>query len=118
MSMFKNKVYKIEDFINLVKEKKERLPNYDFEYCYAVYAKNDNVEIHDEVFIGNSIDFDENDNEVYPEFVITNGFHYFCSDQNIQDVVDLAVRQDADVSNQKLIDALNYYIDNDDFKDQ
>ena len=102
MSMFKNKVYKIEDFINLVKEKKERLPNYDFEYCYAVYAKNDNVEIHDEVFIGNSIDFD----------------HYFCSDQNIQDVVDLAVRQDADVSNEKLIDALNYYIDNDDFKDQ
>ncbi|MFI8146610.1 hypothetical protein [Acinetobacter sp. ABJ_C5_2] len=118
MSTFKNKVYKIEDFINLVKEKKERLPNYDFDYCYAVYAKDDNVRLHDEVFIGNSVDFDENDNEVYPAFVITNGYHYFCSDQNIQDVVDLALRQDAAVSNEKLIDALNYYIDNDDFKDQ
>ena len=94
------------------------MPNYDFEYCYAVYAKNDNVEIHDEVFIGNSIDFYENDNVVFSLFFIINGFHDFSSDQNIQDVVDLAVRQDADVSNEKLIDALNYYIDNDDFKDQ
>ena len=118
MSMFKNKVYKIEEFINLVKMKEERSTNYDFDYCYAVYAKNDTVKLHDEVFIGNSVDFDENDNEVYPEFAISNGYHYFCSDQNIQDVIDLAVKQNATVSIEKLIDALNYYIDNDDFKDQ
>lgn len=55
----------------------------------------------------------------YPRFgLIRNGFNYFCSDQNIQDIVDLAVKQDAYVSNEKLVDALNYYVDNDDFRDQ
>jgi hypothetical protein len=40
-----------------------------------------------------------------------------CSDENIQDVVDLAVRQYGNVTSFQLITALNHYLQKDDFLD-
>lgn len=118
MSEFKNKVYKIEDFINLVKEKKERVPHYNLDYCYDIYIQNNALKLHSEIYVGDSVEVNDDDEEIYPEFAIKNGYHYFCSDQNVQDVVDLALRQNPKVTMEKLIDALNYYLKFDDFIDQ
>ncbi|MDR4951109.1 hypothetical protein REB14_02790 [Chryseobacterium sp. ES2] len=117
MDDFKNQVYSIEEFLELVKSKQDRKASFDPEYNYAVYSSTDEFKPEMKVFIGDPLDIGENDNEILPDFVFHNKLHYICSDENIQDVVDLAFRQHADVTSSQLITALNHYLEKDDFLD-
>lgn len=117
MDEIKNQIYCIEEFLELVKLKQDRKESYDPEYNYAVYSSKDEFEPEMKVFIGDPLDIGGNDNEILPDFVYHNKLKYMCSDENIQDVVDLAFRQYAEVSSSQLITALNYYIEKDDFLD-
>ncbi|MBP1163368.1 MAG: DUF7716 domain-containing protein [Chryseobacterium culicis] len=117
MDEIKNQMYCIEEFLELVKRKQDRKESYDPEYNYAVYSSKDEFEPEMKVFIGDPLDIGGNDNEILPDFVYHNKLKYMCSDENIQDVVDLAFRQYAEVSSSQLITALNYYIEKDDFLD-
>ncbi|WP_426479028.1 DUF7716 domain-containing protein [Chryseobacterium sp. CBSDS_008] len=117
MDEIKNQVYSIEEFLALVKNKQDRKESYDPEYNYAVYSSIDEFKPEMKVFIGDPLDIGENDNEILPDFVFHNKLNYLCSDENIQDVVDLAFRQCADVTSSQLIKALNHYLKKDDFLD-
>ncbi|MBP2615149.1 hypothetical protein [Chryseobacterium jejuense] len=117
MNEIKNQMYFIEEFLELVKNKQDRKESYDPEYNYAVYSSKDEFEPEMKVFIGDHLDIGDNDNEILPDFVYHNKLNYMCSDENIQDVVDLAFRQYADVSFSQLITALNHYLEKDDFLD-
>lgn len=117
MNEIKNQMYYIEEFLELVKNKQDRKESYDPEYNYAVYSSKDEFESGMKVFIGDPLDIGESDNEILPDFVYHNKLNYMCSDENIQDVVDLAFRQYADISFSQLITALNHYLEKDDFLD-
>ncbi|MDW9378651.1 hypothetical protein [Chryseobacterium sp. JV558] len=117
MDDFKNQVYSIEEFLELVKNKQDRKASFDPEYNYAVYSSKDEFEPEMKVFIGDPLDIGGNDSEILPDFVYHNKLNYICSDENIQDVVDLAFRQHADVTSFQLIEALNHYLEKDDFLD-
>lgn len=112
---FKYKVYALADFLVMVKHQEERSTNYDPTFCYALYSKTDVVALHDEVYIGDPVDFDEDDHEVFPPFVVENDFQYYCSDENIQDVVDHAAAIHSEATNQLLLDSLEYYLAHDTF---
>ncbi|UKB81407.1 hypothetical protein [Chryseobacterium sp. MEBOG07] len=117
MDEIKNQMYSIEEFLELVKNKQDRKASYDPDYNYAVYSSKDEFKPEMKVFIGDPLDIGEDDSESLPDFVFHNKLKYMCSDENIQDVVDLAFRQRAEVTCSQLITALNHYLEKDDFLD-
>ncbi len=61
-------------------------------------------------------DFDEEtDEEIIPEFAIENGMDGSLLPEIFQDVIISAMTQKRDVLNEELVEALNYYLDNDTF---
>ncbi|CAM3595901.1 hypothetical protein ELOC111193_12725 [Elizabethkingia occulta] len=117
MSSFKDQYYKIEDFLTLVRNKQERSEDYDPDFVYAVYSEQDIFEPGITVYIGAPADIDGDYDDIFPDVVYENGLLYMCSDEDIQDVVDLALRQQPAVTDEQLIIALNHYLENDDFLD-
>lgn len=112
---FKNKIYVLKDFLELVKCKKERSNTYDVAYCYVVYSKSGDVGLLDDIYIGDPVEVDDDDQEIYPAFLVENGFEYYCSDENIQDVVDYAFDKNKEVKPQFLLESLAYYLEKDTF---
>ncbi|WP_454058959.1 DUF7716 domain-containing protein [Elizabethkingia ursingii] len=117
MSSFKDQYYKIEDFLTLVRNKQERSEDYDPDFVYAVYSEQDIFESGITVYIGAPANIDGDYDDIFPDVVYENGLLYMCSDEDVQDVVDLALRQQPAVTNEQLITALNHYLENDDFLD-
>ena len=117
MNSFKDQYYKIEDFLTLVRNKQERSEDYDPDFAYAVYSEQDIFEPGITVYICAPADIDGDDDDVFPDVVYENGLLYMCSDEDIQDVVDLALRQQPAVTDEQLIEALNHYLESDDFLD-
>lgn len=114
---FKHKIYLIEDFIQLVKQKIERSEKYDPTFFYAIYAKEDYLFLGQKILVSNTVSVSDDDSEIYPEDVIALRFSYSCSDENIQDVIDLAIQQKPHATNEEIIHALNYYLEKDNFLD-
>lgn len=108
-----NSFYKIEDLIGMVKDKKDR----DAIYMIYVPKNVDDLEPGMEVYVGDVPDFDENDNEFLPEFVVTLGLDRGYMREHFQDVVDLAYKQKATASIEEVIRCLNHYARYDDFLD-
>ncbi|MTH30918.1 hypothetical protein GJV77_13630 [Myroides pelagicus] len=117
VTTFKNKTYLLGEFINLVKDKQERAAYYAPSYNYALYAVEAEVTSDLEVYVGNPVEVKDYDEEIFPEYVVEHAMWYFCSDENIQDVVDLAVSRSKNVTVEQLISALDYYLEHDDFMD-
>ncbi len=108
----------IEDVINSLKEK------YKAEGEKALYADNEwHVYVaDDELFLTTGCcvtappDFDEDtDEEIIPELAVENEMDGSILPEIFQDVIISAMAQKEDVTNEELIDALNYYLDNDTF---
>ena len=108
----------IEEVINILREK------YKSEGQNALYIDNDwHIYVaDDELFLGRICcitappDFDEEtDEEIIPEFAIENGMDGSVLPEIFQDVIISAMTQKSDVSNEELVEALNYYLDNDTF---
>lgn len=112
---FKNKQYKIEDFFTLVKDKIEHSQNYDLAFSYSVYSQHEKLKVGDKIFIGDTSDFDDNENEIFPDFVTKNGFEYYCSDENIQDVIEQAMSINSNFDDSELLERLEYYLEKDTF---
>jgi len=58
---------------------------------------------------------DETDEEIIPEFAVENGMDGSVVPEVFQDVIVSALVQKSDATNDELIEALNYYLDNDTF---
>ena len=116
-SNFKYHFYTIENFINLVKQRLERSKNFDSEYFYAIYVKKDGFSLGQTILVSDPVFVSDDDTEIYPNDVIAHQLNYQCSDENIQDVIDLAIQQKPSATDQELIQALNYYLERDNFLD-
>ena len=92
MDDFKNQVYSIEEFLELVKSKQDRQASFDPNIIMQSILQQMSLKPEMKVFIGDPLDIGEHDNEILPDFVFHNKLHYMCSDENIQDVVDLAFK--------------------------
>ncbi|EHO05633.1 DUF7716 domain-containing protein [Myroides odoratimimus] len=114
---FKNKTYRLAEFILLVKDRKERTTEYGPAYQYAIYAVEDEADVELEIYVGDPVEVTEDNEEVYPDAVTELDMWYLCSDEDIQDVVDLAVSQKPTVTVEELVMALDYYLTIDDFID-
>lgn len=119
MPDFKNKTWILGDFIKFVQEKKDRSIKYDAHYDYCIYASDVEDRLYSEmiIYVGNTSEFDENDKEIFPSEVIKMNFWFEYSCENFQDVIDLATKQNATISVQKIIECLNYYNEHDTFLD-
>lgn len=61
-------------------------------------------------------DFDEEtDEEIIPEFAVKNGMDSSILPELVQDVICSALEQKPEATNEELLKALNYYLDNDTF---
>jgi hypothetical protein len=116
---FKYKTYKIEDFIELVKQKKDRTEGYDPDYYYQVYGDDEGngLALGMPIYISDSIEVNDDDEEIYPSDVMNKKLSPLYSCTTFQDVIDLALRQDPKVAMEKLIECLNYYSEHDNFLD-
>ncbi|MGK5036706.1 DUF7716 domain-containing protein [Janthinobacterium sp. LB3P118] len=108
-----NKFYKIEDLIDLVKDKNER------DAIYMIYVPKNVRDLIPgmEVYIGPVPDFDEDDNEVVPDSVTKKNLEFGYMREHFQDVIDLAYKQKPNASKEEIIRCLNHYAQYDDFLD-
>ena len=93
---------------------------FDREFLYYVYAVQDDpnsYELNMQCFVGPGPEVTDEDEEIFPEFVIDNSLGVVCSDELLQDVVENALGQRPGVANRELLKALKYYLDRDDFLD-
>lgn len=119
-----NKSYSITALIELVKNKLDRefddngKEKYNPENAYYVYISKDAVLNENSVlYVGKPVEIDDDDNEIYPPEVSRNNLEMCYSDENFQDVIDLAYSQKSDASIEEFVKCLNYYMNNDDFLD-
>lgn len=77
---------------------------------YMVYYKpgTDELKPGTEVFVGDVLDFDEDDNEILPEAVSRQGLEQGYMREHLQDVVDLAIKQKPSASTAEIIQCLNH----------
>ncbi len=108
-----NTFYKIDDLISLVREKKDR----DAVYMVYVQKDTDDLRIGTDVYVGDVPDFDDDDNEVFPESVIALGLEQGYMREHLQDVIDLAYKQKPTASTEEVVRCLNHYSKYDDFLD-
>jgi hypothetical protein len=59
----------------------------------------------------------DEDAEIFPDAVRSRGWWIYCSDELLQDVVDLAVEQKTSASAEEILKCLRYYLEHDDFLD-
>lgn len=108
----RNTSMRIEELIDCVKARQERAES------YAVYsATGEAFNVHDEVFIADTVQVNAQGQEVYPAMVRERGLHVAYAGDQFQDVVDLALRQQPGATHADIIRALNHYSMHDDFLD-
>jgi len=119
MPDFKNKTWILSDFIKFVQAKNDRALQYDPGYYYSIYVPEKAHSLSSEmmVYIGDTSEIDDDDNEIYPLEVREMNFWFGYSCDNFQDVIDLAFKQNPQVSISQLIECLNYYSEHDNFLD-
>lgn len=119
MPDFKNKTWVLSDFIPFVQAKKDRALTYDSNYYYSVYVPDhfDSLSAEMTVYIGDTSEIDEDDNEIYPPEVLEMNFWFGYSCDNFQDVIDLATKQNPNVSISQIVTCLNHYSQYDNFLD-
>lgn len=83
---------------------------------WCAYAANDSISADTIVLIADPLEVDEeNWEEILPQRAVEMGLSMAVSAETVDDVVINAVHQDGTVSAGTLVDALNYYLENDDF---
>lgn len=120
MSEFKNKKYLLEDFISVVRDKRDRSVGYDRACLYDVYGDDSDGDIFhagQTIYVGDTVQANDDDKEVYPEEVNRLGYAFLYSGENFQAVIDLAYRQKPTASTDEIVRCLNHYAENDDFLD-
>ncbi|WP_232451368.1 hypothetical protein [Burkholderia ubonensis] len=117
---FKNRTCTIDDFIALVRAKADRSEGYDPTCLYDVYGEDtdgDDFRVAQTIYVGDTVQVDGDDREIYPEPVSALGYVFLYSGEHFQDVVDLACRQKPDASIEDIVRCLNHFGRYDDFLD-
>jgi hypothetical protein len=60
-------------------------------------------------------DIDDDDNEIYPPFVVNERLEVFLSGENLENVIGSVLHQKIEPSMNELVEAINYYNERDAF---
>lgn len=82
---------------------------------WCVYSAEEDMNLDTECYIDDYPDFDDDDNEVALPFVEENDLEFLCSDENIVDVIGACLHQKEDASVEEIVQALEFYMENDTF---
>lgn len=103
----------ITSICNLYKAKGETAVYLDNGWC--VYSSEKNMTLEADCCIDDYPDFDDDDNEIYSEFIANNNMELIYRDEMIQDVVIASLKQKSDATLDDIMRALNYYDEYDSF---
>lgn len=108
--------YQLSRIIQIVKEdiQKNGLTYEDF----CLYAKDEDVKYSDLIcYLERNPTISDDDEEIYPEFVINNSLELFFNGQQFEDVIMNVLHQKKDATIDDYIKSLEYYTKNDTFLD-
>jgi hypothetical protein len=107
-----NTFYTLPELFALVKNRQERTQN------YSIYWRDNapDPSLTDRLIVAAPSDIDD-DIEHYSSIVDENGYWHYCSDEIVQDVVDVAISQKPNVTDEELLNCLDYYLKRDTFLD-
>ena len=117
----KQVAYKLSDVITIFKNMilENGIDNFLDNLDLCVYtidfveeASNDTI-----CYMDDYPDVDDNDQEIYTDFVTENKLVMFYSGEQFEDVISNTLNQKFDATIEEFIFALNYYRDNDNFAD-
>jgi hypothetical protein len=89
-------------------------------FQYSLYWEdraNDDPRLDDIFLVASPSEVTDDDLEIFPQQVTERGWWLYCSDELVQDVVDLAISQKPNVSPAEMLKCLIYHMKNDDFLD-
>ena len=102
---------KIVDFI------KENVDSCDDAFCLYTETWVEHLSGNLDCYIDAYPHGDENDEDVYPDFIVENDFDLIYYGEHFISVVKNVLHQHPKANTQNIIDALNYYRENDNFLD-
>ena len=115
--MVKNKETNLSDIINYISEiyktKGEDAIYRDNGWC--VYSSENVISAETKCYVDEYPEFDEDDNEIYSDFVKNNNLELLFRDEMIQDVIIASLHQKSDATIEEIINALLYYEEYDTF---
>ena len=82
---------------------------------WYIYEPDDILSLSTPCYIAPRPEFDENEEEIFPEYAIENNMDYSIMPELVTDVVINAIDQKRDATEEELLKALNYYLDADTF---
>ena len=82
---------------------------------WYIYEADDILTLSTPCCISTRPEFDENEEEIFPEYAIENNMDYSIMPELVTDVVINAIDQKRDATEEELLKALNFYLDADTF---
>ena len=117
MTMERGKEFQLSEIISMICSlyKKQGLTAVYQDNGWCVYSSEEDVSLESICYVDDYPEFDDDDNEIYSEYVLSNNMELIYRDEMIQDVVIACLNQKDDVSLSEIMEALNYYDEYDDF---
>ena len=84
---------------------------------WCIYAKDETITVETECYVDAYPDYDDDDNEVFSDYIVENHLYMLYRDEMVEDVVMSCIDQKANVSYDEIMEALIYYDQNDSFMD-
>ncbi len=113
----KQKSYKLSEVVNILRDLYFKGGN---EAIYSnsgwcLYLKAEEINLDTVCYIDNYPDFDDDDEETYPLYVIENDLDFKYRDELLQDVICSALYSKSNATNEELMNAVFYYDKHDSF---
>ena len=109
------KPYRLQEIIEIVSKNIANNGFTDSNYC--LYSNEGTAQLNQLCYLELYPTIDDNDEEVYPDFVRDKSLDLFYYGQQFEDVLMSVFDQKETASINDYIDALNYYMENDTFMD-
>jgi hypothetical protein len=108
------KPYTLSQLINIIKSNIQENDLSNINYC--LYSEDDeDFTDSNIIYLESSPTISDEDEEVYPAFVIENSLELFYEGRQFEDVIINGLHQKSTATIDELILGLNYYLDNDTF---
>ena len=116
------KSYKISEIVTIVSEalKKNNLNFLNFiqmDFCLYTLGYTEDVTIDTICYIERPQEVTDDDEEIFPDFVIENSLNFLYSSELLENVIFNALHQKSNPSMKEFIECLNHYDKKDNFLD-
>lgn len=110
------KVYTFNDILEYLRNiYKDTKSLYDDNNSWCIYSNTNEISLGTICYLEDYPEINDEDEEFYSQFIVDNALELICYDETIQDVLISALNQNKDLSNLDLLNALNYYLEHDNF---